>query len=90
MYMAQGREGNADFLSVTAATPDLLPHIGRIPSKSNQFILAGFNGHGMPVILLAAKGVAQMIRDDNVLFEQTGIPAVFQTTEQRLKDAQFD
>lgn len=73
--------------SVTAATPNLLPHIGRIPSKPNQFILAGVNGHGMPVIFLATKGIAQMIRKDGVTFEQTGIPRVFERTEERLRDA---
>lgn len=72
---------------ITAATPDLLPHIGRVPSRSNQFILAGFNGHGMPVGFLAAKGIAQMLRDESVSFEQTGIPRIFETTARRLERA---
>lgn len=55
--MAHGRKSNADFLLVTAATPDRVPHIGRIPSKPNQFVLAGSNGHGIPVIFLAGKDV---------------------------------
>lgn len=64
-------------------TSDFQPHVGAIPQKPNQYILAGFNGHGMPVIFLAAKGVADMIRDDKT-FEQTGLPRVYKTTEERL------
>ncbi|KAH7393270.1 FAD dependent oxidoreductase [Cadophora sp. MPI-SDFR-AT-0126] len=67
-------------------TTDLMPHIGAIPGKPNQYVCAGFNGHGMPLILLAAKGVAKMIRE-GCEFKETGIPVVFQTTEARLKDA---
>ena len=64
-------------------TSDLQPHVGLIPNKPNQYILAGFNGHGMPIIFLAAKGIAGMIRDDKT-FEQTGLPRVYKTTEERL------
>jgi hypothetical protein len=60
-----------------------MPHIGAVPGRLNQFICAGFNGHGMPLILLATKGVAKMIRE-NCTFEETGIPGAFQTTEERL------
>lgn len=87
MQMTHSRRSNADLLSVTAATADLLPHISRVPPRPNQFVLAGFNGHGMPVTLPTAKGIAQMIRDEHVPFGQTGIPRVFQTTEKRLMDA---
>ncbi len=62
-----------------------MPHIGPIPNRPNQYICAGFNGHGMPLILLSTKGVAKMIRE-GCNFADTGIPGVFQTTEARLKD----
>ena len=62
---------------------DFMPHIGEVPDKPGQFILAGFNGHGMPQILLSAKGVAEMVRDGNS-FEQTGLPRVFKTTRERI------
>lgn len=45
-------------------TSDLQPRIGSIPGRPNQYILAGFNGHGMPVIFLAAK---RNRRDDQKL-----------------------
>lgn len=64
-------------------TSDLMPHIGAVPSKPGQFVCAGFNGHGMPLILLSTKGVAKMIRED-CSFEETGIPMAFKTTEERL------
>lgn len=65
-------------------TSDLQPHVGPIPKRPDQYILAGFNGHGIPVIFLAAKGVAEMIRHGKT-FEQTGLPRVYRTTEERLQ-----
>lgn len=45
-----------------------MPWIGRIPIPNlrgqGQFILAGFSGHGMPVIYLAAEAVARMVLDE--------------------------
>ncbi|KAK7756245.1 hypothetical protein SLS62_001839 [Diatrype stigma] len=65
-------------------TPDELPHIGRVPSKSGQFICAGFNGHGMPNVLLCAKGVAKVMNED-CAFSGTGIPACYETNAKRLQ-----
>lgn len=45
-----------------------MPWIGPIPIPNlrgqGQFILAGFSGHGMPVIYLAAQAVAGMVLDE--------------------------
>lgn len=38
----------------------------------------------MPIIFLAAKGIAKMIREGTP-FENSGIPRIFKTTEARLK-----
>ena len=62
---------------------DFIPHLGQVPDKPGQFILAGFSGHGMPQILLASKGIAQMITEGTP-YEQTGLPSVFKTTSERL------
>ncbi|OAL74950.1 FAD dependent oxidoreductase [Trichophyton violaceum] len=70
---------------VMGYSADSLPHIGRVPSKDGQLILAGFNGHGMPVCFLAAKAVAAMALDDSVTFEDTGLPRVYKTTVDRLQ-----
>lgn len=75
----------ANIRLVTGHTADELPHIGAVPNKPSQFLIAGFNGHGMPVIHLASKGVAAMVRDGKS-FEETGIPRIFKTTEDRLSD----
>ena len=65
---------------------DSNPHIGEVPGKPGQSILAGFNGHGMPVIWLAAKELAKMVAED-VPFEQTGLPRLFKTTQDRIDRA---
>ncbi|GAM44026.1 hypothetical protein TCE0_060r19316 [Talaromyces pinophilus] len=62
------------------------PHIGPVPSRPGQFIAAGFNGHGMPVIFLSTKGLADMILH-NTSFDQTGIPQIYKTTSARLEAA---
>ncbi|EEH18878.2 hypothetical protein PABG_01197 [Paracoccidioides brasiliensis Pb03] len=68
---------------------DLLPHVGPIPGEPNQYILAGFSGHGMPMAFLPAKGIAKMIRNDeesgDLPFEKTGIPRLYKTTRERLE-----
>ncbi|KAL2784722.1 hypothetical protein BJX66DRAFT_343758 [Aspergillus keveii] len=66
-------------------TSDDLPHVGKVPGKPGQFVITGFNGHGMPQIFLSAKGVAQMIVKDTE-FEETGIPRIFKATQARLDD----
>ncbi|TGO84309.1 hypothetical protein BPOR_0521g00030 [Botrytis porri] len=70
---------------------DSNPHIGLVPQKSGQFIIAGFNGHGMPVIWLAAKGLAEMLRTGKS-FEEVRIPMplplLFKTTQDRIDRAQ--
>lgn len=62
-----------------------MPHVGKIPGTKNQWILAGFNGGGMALAFLSAKGIARMVADD-VPFEEAGagIPAFLKTTDERL------
>jgi glycine/D-amino acid oxidase-like deaminating enzyme len=62
---------------------DFVPHLGQVPNKPGQFIIAGFSGHGMPQILLAAQGIAKMVTE-NISYEETGLPRVFETTNKRL------
>ena len=66
---------------------DSNPHIGKVPGKEGQFILAGFNGHGMPVIWLAAKELAKMVVT-GTSFEDTKMPRLFQTSQYRIDRAQ--
>jgi glycine/D-amino acid oxidase-like deaminating enzyme len=67
---------------------DSNPHVGAVPGKPGQYILAGFNGHGMPVIWLAAKELANMVVED-VEFEKTGLPRLFKTTQKRIDRARM-
>lgn len=76
---------NRTYCSVMGYSADSLPHIGKVPSKHGQLILAGFNGHGMPVCFLAGKAVAAMALDDSIAFEDTGLPRVYKTTVDRLQ-----
>lgn len=64
---------------------DGLPHIGTVPGQEGLLVLAGFTGHGMPQIFLAAEGVAKMIVD-RVAFEETELPRLFKTTQIRLNN----
>ncbi|KAJ5502105.1 FAD dependent oxidoreductase superfamily [Penicillium fimorum] len=63
---------------------DSQPHVGPIPGEEDQYVLAGFNGHGMPLVFLSALGVAKMIRN-GIEFEEAGIPRLFQSTKERLE-----
>lgn len=65
-------------------TADGLPHVGHIPHKQGQLVIAGFNGHGMPQIFLSARGIARMIMEE-VAYKDTGLPLLFQTTATRLE-----
>lgn len=66
-------------------TTDGLPHAGRVPGTSNQWILAGFNGGGMLLIPTMTQGIAEMVAKGKEL-EETNIPAQFKTTEARLSN----
>lgn len=65
---------------------DSNPHIGAVPGRKEQFILAGFNGHGMPVIWLAAKELALMAVQGRE-FETTRLPRLYKTTQERIRKA---
>ena len=70
-------------MPVMGYSSDFVPHLGQVPNKPGQFIIAAFSGHGMPQILLAARGIAKMITD-GVPYEQTGLPSVFKSTNERV------
>jgi hypothetical protein len=76
-------------LKVMGYSADSNPHVGSVPDRKDQFVIAGFNGHGMPVIWLAAKGLAEMICEGKNFEEvETKMPKLLKTTEERLKKAQ--
>ncbi|OJJ42090.1 hypothetical protein ASPZODRAFT_77757 [Penicilliopsis zonata CBS 506.65] len=63
---------------------DKLPRIGPIPHRDGLFIMAGWTGHGMPQIFLAAKGMAEMVVGGKP-YSQTGLPRLFEETPDRMK-----
>ncbi|KAH7477403.1 hypothetical protein BFJ68_g2999 [Fusarium oxysporum] len=83
-----GWEGSGAYTSkvwtgVMGYSSDGLPHVGAVPGRQNQYMLAGFNGHGMPQIFLSAKGVASMVME-GLSYEKTGIPKLYKATQERL------
>ena len=70
--------------AVMGFTGDSLPHVGHVPDRPGQLIIAGFNGHGMPQAFLAGKELADMIVK-GISFEETATPKVFKTTAERLR-----
>ncbi|OKL63284.1 hypothetical protein UA08_01860 [Talaromyces atroroseus] len=54
---------------------DSAPHVGQVPSRPGQYISAGFTGHGMPVIFLTTKGLAEMILAEKK-FEETAVALI--------------
>jgi len=73
--------------AVMGYSSDGLPHVGQVPGKDHQYILAGFTGHGMPQIFLAAEGIAKMVVN-GLSFEDTGLPRLFKTTSTRIENGQ--
>lgn len=82
-----GATVNKIWTGVMGYSYDSNPHIGLVPERPGQYISAGYNGHGMPVIWLASEGIAKMIIE-NVPFEKTGMPRLFKTTKERIERAQ--
>lgn len=68
---------------VMGYSSDFMPHLGHVPDKPGQFIIAGFSGHGMPEILLSSKAVAGLIRDGTPI-EESGVPRMFKTSKERI------
>lgn len=68
---------------VMGYSTDNSPFVGALPGRANQFVVAGFTGHGMPQVFLSAKGVAAMVVEGTD-FKSTGIPRIFQVTKERL------
>jgi len=67
---------------------DSHPHVGPVPGRPGQWIVAGFNGHGMPVVWHSARGLAKMMQEDGGgSFAESGVPALFETNEERIRRA---
>ncbi|KKA30621.1 hypothetical protein TD95_000857 [Thielaviopsis punctulata] len=77
-----GAKTTAVWSGIMGYSADHSPHIGHVPGRPGVFVMAGFTGHGMPQIFLAAKGISDMLFGAS--FAQTGMPQVFEATASRL------
>lgn len=71
---------------IQGSTGDGMPHVGAVPGEKARWVLAGFNGGGNAVIWLTAKSLADMVVT-GVDFKETGLPAMFETTAERMATA---
>ncbi|KAI8892982.1 FAD dependent oxidoreductase [Globomyces pollinis-pini] len=55
---------------------DRLPYVGELPDRQNEYICAGFSGHGMPRAYLCAKACAQLVLGHDL---DTSFPTSFLT-----------
>ncbi len=61
-------EVESEWIGILAFTPDRCPLVGPLPkhTRPNEFILAGYTGHGMPIAFLAGRNIADMIRGEDL------------------------
>lgn len=67
---------------------DDLPHVGEVPGRPGQFVLGGWNGHGMPVVWRSGSAIAQMVAQ-GLSFEETCLPGLFKTQHERIEIARL-
>jgi glycine/D-amino acid oxidase-like deaminating enzyme len=65
-------------------TSDLLPFVGELPDQSNGYVIAGFNGQGMPRILLCARALIDLVLGRVNKIEEL-IPEPYLITKTRLE-----
>ncbi|CAF1250379.1 unnamed protein product [Adineta steineri] len=65
-------------------TSDLLPFVGELPDQSNGYVIAGFNGQGMPRILLCARALIDLVLGRIDKIEEL-IPEPYVITKNRLE-----
>ncbi|OCF32027.1 hypothetical protein I316_06413 [Kwoniella heveanensis BCC8398] len=65
-------------------TPDQVPFIGPVPGKEGQYMMAGFNGHGMARIFHCGPCLADVVMNGMSAWDPT-VPEAFTITEERLR-----
>ncbi|KAG7087670.1 hypothetical protein E1B28_013618 [Marasmius oreades] len=68
---------------ILGMTKDSVPFIGKVPGKEGQWVIAGFNGHGMARIFGCAPGLVKSIMGGR--WADTGMPECFEITPERLE-----
>lgn len=83
-----GAQTDVVWVGIQGLTPDGAPHVGRVPERKGQWVLAGFNGGGMALIGVASEAVAEMVLGEKGFEDVNGryrIPVGFATSKERLK-----
>ncbi|KHN96071.1 FAD dependent oxidoreductase [Metarhizium album ARSEF 1941] len=80
----RGARVEASWTGIMGATMDSLPHVGPVPGKENQWIMAGFNGGGMTMIVTLAQEFADVLVAGKML-EESNIPLIFKSTPRRMQ-----
>lgn len=62
---------------------DAFPYVGEVPGKPEQYICAGFTGHGMAQIFLAAKAVASIVEGEGI--KDMDLPRLYRMSKERLE-----
>ncbi|KAI9016734.1 FAD dependent oxidoreductase [Hyaloraphidium curvatum] len=57
----EAAEFDFSWSGILGFTPDYFPLVGAVPGKKNQWIAAGYSGHGMPRAFLAGRSIAHAI-----------------------------
>ena len=70
--------------AIIGGTSDLMPFVGELPDQTNGYVIAGFNGHGMPRILLCARALIDLVLEKVNTIEGL-IPEPFLITKTRLE-----
>lgn len=59
--LALPAEEGGNWTGVEATTSDAFPFVGPVPGREGHFVAAGFNGHGMPRILLSTAHITPLV-----------------------------
>ncbi|KAK7941370.1 FAD dependent oxidoreductase [Apiospora aurea] len=85
-WESSGTELDRVWTGIMAATKDGMPHVGKVPQRENQWVIAAFNGGGMAQILILGKAIADMVKNGKPLEEMDAVvPRLFQTTLKRMQ-----
>ncbi|KAF9003170.1 FAD dependent oxidoreductase [Hymenopellis radicata] len=79
---ALGEGHEFGWTGILGMTRDSVPFIGPVPGLAGQYVMAGFNGHGMARIFGCAPGLAKMMTGG--AWADTGMPECFQITADRI------
>ncbi|RSH83275.1 uncharacterized protein EHS24_006950 [Apiotrichum porosum] len=79
---AGGVESN--WSGIIGFTPDAVPFVGPLPDKPGQYVIAGFNGHGMARIFHTAPCLADVMVGGMDKWDPT-VPTAFIITTERLE-----